>query len=86
MQNPVRPVYVMPLQQTPIQPPPNVIVAGSPVVSPSQVFPERYGFPPIGVMSGFMYPPYRPFPYAYPPPPFRPFGPYRPYGYPFPYY
>ena len=59
-------------------PPPNVIVAGSPVVSPAQVFPERYGFAPIGV--GVIPPPI----YSYPPPLY----PYRPLGYPmrpFPY-
>ena len=60
---------------------PNVIIAGSPVVSPSQVFPERYGLPPLGVIPGGYYPP--PPPYMYRPYGYRPYG---PYGYPYPYY
>ena len=50
---------------------PNVIVVGSPVVSPAQVFPERYGLAPLGILPPPIYP--------YPPPPFG----YRPYGYPY---
>ena len=87
MQTPGKPIYPMPVQQ-PMAPPPNVIVASSPVVSPAQVFPERYGLPPLGVMPGYLYPPYPPGPLVYPPPP-PPFGPYRfgyPYPYPYPFY
>ena len=56
---PIRPM-VQPVMQP--APQPNVIVAGSPVVSPAAVFPERYGMPPIGIM-----PPYPPGPYGYAP-------------------
>ena len=63
------PMYVM--RQQPVQKP-NIIMTGSPVVSPAEVFPERYGYglPPMAVL---------------PPPPlplFHPFPP-RPFGYPY---
>ena len=40
MQTPVNPIYMM--QPSPAAQPHNVIIAGSPVVSPSEVFPEKY--------------------------------------------
>ena len=75
------PYYVM--QGQPIQRP-NVKIAGSPYVSPAEVFPERYGYglPPLAVLP----PPllYHPIP---PRPFFPPFGPYAyGYGYGYPYY
>ena len=58
------------------RPGPNIIVASSPVVSPAQVFPERYGYAPLGV--GYVPPPV----YRYPPPLVSPY-PYRPVVYPY---
>ena len=67
----------------PIGPPVNVRIAGSPVVSPAEVFPEKYG--PLGFIPPVCPPPYPAYPYPpYPPYPPRPFGyPYGPYAYPY---
>ena len=80
MQTPSQPsTYVMAPQQ-PVQRP-NVIIAGSPIVSPSEVFPERYGMPMMRPMPMPMF--YPPPPLVYPPRPFGyPYGPFR-YGYGF---
>ena len=66
----------------PVGAPVNVRIAGSPVVSPADVFPEKYG--PLGFIPPVCPPPYPVYPY--PPYPPRPFGyPYGPYAYPYPY-
>ena len=70
-----------PIPTTPQPGQPNVIVVGSPIVSPEQIYPERFGFAPMGILPPPIYP--------YPPPVFgiRPFGyPYPPYPYGYPLY
>ena len=68
-----------PYQGPPPPPQPNVMVVGSPIVSPAQVYPERYGMGPLGLGFNPLYP----YPYAYPPPVIS-LG-VRPYPYPYPY-
>ena len=76
MQTPVNPIYMM--QPSPGAQPRNIIIAGSPVVSPSEVFPEKYALPPIGLIPPPLYHPFPPRPFG-----FHPYG--LRYGYPYPY-
>ena len=65
---------VRPVQQ------PRVMTIGSPIVSPAEVFPERYGLAPnVMVAPPMLFPPFPPRPFGYP---YGPFG----YGYGYPYY
>ena len=75
---PIKPVSDTPPPPPPpppqqIPPQPHVIVVGSPIVSPAQIYPENYGLPPLGILPNPLYPFPPPYPYGY-----------APYGYPYP--